>query len=50
MIGGKVDGTKVNTGDLSQSQFGFAIGGPIIKNKVFFFANLEIENRSDLGS
>jgi hypothetical protein len=50
MIGGKVKDTKVNTGDLSQSQYGFAIGGPIVKDKVFFFANLELENRSDLGS
>jgi len=50
MQGSKVAGTSVNTGDLNQSQFGFAVGGPIIKNKVFFFANFERENRSDLGS
>jgi hypothetical protein len=50
MIGGKVGDTKVNKGDLSSSQYGFAVGGPIVKNKVFFFANLELQNRSDLGS
>lgn len=50
MIGGKVRDTEVNKGDLSSSQYGFAVGGPIIKNKVFFFANLELQNRSDLGS
>ncbi len=50
MIGGKVKDTEVNKGDLSQTQYGFAVGGPIIKDKVFFFANLEIEKRSDLGS
>jgi Carboxypeptidase regulatory-like domain/TonB dependent receptor len=50
MIGGKVGKTKVNKGDLSSSQYGFAFGGPIIKNKLFFFANLELQNRSDLGS
>lgn len=50
MIGSKIDGTEVNSGDLSQAQYGFGVGGPIIKDKAFFFANLEFENRSDLGS
>lgn len=50
MIGGKVRDTEVNRGDVNNSQFGFAVGGPIIKDKLFFFANLEIEKRSDLGS
>ncbi|MEP6794714.1 MAG: carboxypeptidase regulatory-like domain-containing protein, partial [Saprospiraceae bacterium] len=50
MNGTKVDETKVTKGDLSQLQTGFNIGGPIVKNKVFFFANFEIERRSDLGS
>lgn len=50
MIGTKVDGTEVTRGDLSQLQTGFSIGGPIVRNKVFFFANMEIERRSDLGS
>jgi hypothetical protein len=33
-----------NTGDKpghSQNQFGFSVGGPIVKNKTFFFADLE---------
>jgi hypothetical protein len=50
MTGGKVAKTEVNKGDLKQSQYGFAVGGPIIKDKIFFFANLELEKRSDLGS
>jgi hypothetical protein len=50
MTSGKVDGTSVNRGDLSQFQSGFSLGGPIIKNKLFFFANFELERRSDLGS
>ena len=50
MTGGKVDGTEVNKGDLSQLQTGFSIGGPIVKDKIFFFANFELERRSDLGS
>ncbi len=36
--------------DLSQDQEGFSLGGPIIKNKLFFFVNFERDNRSDLGS
>jgi len=50
MTGGKVDGTDVPKGDLSSTQYGFAVGGPIVQNKVFFFANLEVTKRSDLGS
>jgi len=50
MIGTKVEDTKVTKGDLKQLQTGFSIGGPIVKNKVFFFANFEIERRSDFGS
>jgi Carboxypeptidase regulatory-like domain len=50
MIGGKVDGTDVNRGDLSQTQFGASLGGPIIKNKLFFFANYEQSKLSDFGS
>ncbi len=50
MTGGSVDGVDIFKGDLKQAQAGFSVGGPIIKNKVFFFANFELEDRSDLGS
>ncbi|NNE15729.1 MAG: TonB-dependent receptor [Saprospiraceae bacterium] len=50
MTGGTVDGEEIFKGDPKQTQFGFSVGGPIVKNKVFFFANFEKENRSDLGS
>ena len=50
MTGGTVDGTDIFKGDLKQLQAGFSLGGPIVQNKVFFFANLEMEQRSDLGS
>ncbi len=50
MIGTKVGDTEVTRGDLSALQTGFSVGGPIVKNKVFFFANFELERRSDLGS
>ncbi len=50
MNGIKVADQEVFRGDLRQLQTGFSLGGPIIKNKVFFFVNLELERRSDLGS
>jgi hypothetical protein len=50
MYGVKVGDDKAFRGDLRQMQTGFSIGGPIIKNKLFFFANMEVERRSDLGS
>ncbi len=36
--------------ELKQNQGGFSLGGPIIKNKLFFFVNYEIDDRSDIGS
>ncbi len=50
MIGKKVDGVEAPRGDLTQFQTGFSIGGPLIKDKLFFFVNAESERRSDLGS
>nr|WP_299485738.1 carboxypeptidase regulatory-like domain-containing protein [uncultured Allomuricauda sp.] len=50
LTGGKVKGEDVFKADLSQSQYGVSIGGPIIKNKLFFFANFEKDDRTDLGS
>ena len=34
---------------LKQTQRGISIGGPIVKNKLFFFANYEEDERQDLG-
>ena len=50
MTGGKVRKEKIFVPDLKQYQAGFSLGGPIIKDKVFFFANFELDNRDDLGS
>jgi hypothetical protein len=49
-ISKKVDTLDVTNLDLSQRQFGFRLGGPIIKNKVFFFVNAELDRREDPGS
>ena len=50
LTGSKINGEKIFVPSLEQTQAGFSIGGPIIKNKLFFFANYEIDKRSDLGS
>ncbi len=50
MTGKKVDGTSIFVPDLSQYQYGVSVGGPLIKDKLFFFANMELDRRSDLGS
>ncbi|MBO6576935.1 MAG: TonB-dependent receptor [Rhodothermales bacterium] len=50
-VGNEVSGTQVfNNPDLSFLQSGFSIGGPIRKNKIFFFFNAEIERREDPGT
>ncbi|XLE34735.1 TonB-dependent receptor [Tamlana fucoidanivorans] len=50
MTGKKIKGDKVTRPDLNQSQYGVSIGGPIVKNKLFFFANFEKDERDDLGT
>ncbi|OQD43427.1 TonB-dependent receptor [Croceivirga radicis] len=50
MTGGKIKGDDVFKADLSQTQYGVSIGGPIVKNKLFFFVNIEKDDRTDLGS
>ncbi|GAA4004521.1 hypothetical protein GCM10022408_15400 [Hymenobacter fastidiosus] len=49
LIGRKVGDVKITNPDLKFNQTGFAIGGPIIKNKLFFFTNAEITRRDDPG-
>nr|MUH40039.1 TonB-dependent receptor [Zobellia laminariae] len=50
LTGGKIKGEDVVKPDLKQNQYGVSIGGPIIKNKLFFFANFERDQRDDLGT
>lgn len=50
LTGSKVSGSDIFVPDLNQFQAGFSVGGPIIKDKLFFFANLEVERREDLGT
>ncbi|CAL65445.1 TonB-dependent receptor [Christiangramia forsetii] len=50
MTGDKVGGDDIVVPDLKQAQYGVSIGAPIIKNKLFVFANFEMDDREDLGS
>ncbi|WP_372745357.1 carboxypeptidase regulatory-like domain-containing protein [Lutibacter sp.] len=49
LTGDKIKGESIFVPKLEQKQYGFSIGGPIIKDKLFFFANFEKDDRSDLG-
>lgn len=42
--------TAVSIADFDVKQFGGSLGGPIIKNKLFFFVNYENEKRTDPGT
>ena len=50
LTGKRIKGTDIIVPNSSQNQFGFSLGGPIIKNKLFFFINAEADRRSDLGT
>ncbi|MCH8123927.1 MAG: TonB-dependent receptor [Bacteroidetes bacterium] len=50
-VGNTVSGTELfENPELSFSQFGVSLGGPLMKNKLFFFVNGEIERRQDPGT
>src|SRR5206468_8946651 len=50
LTGKKVEKNKLVIPDLKQLQAGFALGGPIIKNKLYYFVNFETEQRKDEAS
>lgn len=49
LTGSKIKGEKIFVPKLEQYQYGFSIGAPIVKNKLFVFANFEKDDRTDLG-
>ena len=46
MIGDKVGDTRLSVGDSKNEIAGFRVGGPIIKNKLFFFVSYEQESEA----
>lgn len=50
LTGSKIKGEKIFVPSLEQTQAGFSLGAPIVKDKLFIFGNFEIDKRSDLGS
>ena len=50
LTGGRIEGQDVVKPKLEQNQYGFSLGGPIVKNKLFYFVNLERDVRTDLGT
>ena len=49
LTGSKVKGDDISVPKLKQLQFGASVGGAIVKNKLFFFANFEKDDREDLA-
>jgi hypothetical protein len=47
LTGKRVDKVKLAVPDLKQLQTGATLGGPIIKNKLFYFLSFETEQRTD---
>jgi hypothetical protein len=45
--GNSVDGREVTVGKFKENIYGFRIGGPLIKDKLFFFANYEQVRRTE---
>ena len=50
ITGKNVDGNKQPISDLKQLQAGFTLGGAFVKNKLYYFLSLEIDNRTDAAS
>ncbi len=49
MIGSRVSGTEIPNLDYKNYQAGVSLGGAIVKNKLFFFVNGEIEQATELA-
>lgn len=50
LIGNKAYGKDVLSTNFNINQYGASLGGPIIKNKLFFFANVEFERDARPGT
>jgi len=51
LVGNSIGGNEILASpELNFNQTGLSVGGPIMKDKLFFFANYEMERRTDPGS
>lgn len=50
LVGTKVGDKTFNPGEFDYKQFGFRLGGPIIKDKLFFFGSFEDEKNVSPGT
>ena len=50
LVGKKIGGRKFNPGTFDFSQVGARIGGPLLKNKLFFFASFESDGITEPGT
>lgn len=50
LTGSKIRKVEVAQNEYDLKQYGFRVGGPIIKNKLFFFINGELERQTSPGS
>jgi carboxypeptidase family protein len=50
LTGHKVQGNSFNVPDLHDFQGGASLGGAIVKNRLFYFANFETQQRTDANS
>jgi hypothetical protein len=49
-VGTEAGANTFNPGDFTYKQYGFRVGGPIIKDKLFFFASFEDETEARPGT
>jgi hypothetical protein len=47
LIGNYSDGIKQQTASASDLTYGLSVGGPIVKNKLFYFFNVEVADRNE---
>ncbi len=50
LTGGKINGDDVFKTGLEQKQYGVSVGGPLVKDKLFFFMNFERDELTSLGT
>lgn len=47
LLGDKLEGDSVPSADFDEKRYGFSVGGPIIKDKLFFFASYAFAETAD---